>query len=622
MCGIVGLLSYGQKSKNEENVRQEVMRFLTTELLIQTEERGKDATGVSTLFDDGDFMCQKMGIPASEFVFRHGGGETDYNGFMKLWEDYNKPARIVLAHCRKSSVGNTTNNGNNHPVRVGNICVVHNGTLTNHNKIFENLDIKRDSDVDTEAIAQLLKYYTDDGRLPWTMDALKKVNNKLQGSFAVLAFNANNPYQLAVMRDTRPIDVCWIKPLDIAVLVSDDKFVKTSLMKYKLMKEVYGKNDWPSVNTGDVVMRSLSNMHLSIFNLLEAPKSVSCIEDIAEDTHVPYSRNDNWAGRSQYTAYNSNNRSNEGSPSKSSVVGFQTDYVKKAAGTGEAKTNKVAGKVWNKELYKYTDVNESDIEKSTKDGNSIINLNSSEIDTKEYSSTPTGVDLEQKEFDASEPISNVKVIDLENGSTHNKPIRNLVDEHAVIEAKADSVKEVDGTADDNCDVVSVDMKVDVEAMELASEGVRDVHRFDNDSELCDSLNIKDVSILGKLPIHSLANMIQNNSWKNGFTSGLRFEGKTSPVIKKGSQYTDNIRTLKAFVGITSSAISDMITQSDFIHDTLANSLIKRVVERTVKNKSTDLKIERLKNVFSEGDMKNDPIIQNITEKVKTAQREL
>ena len=66
----------------------------------------------------------------------------------------------------------------------------------------------------------------------------------------------------------------------------------------------------------------------------------------------------------------------------------------------------------------------------------------------------------------------------------------------------------------------------------------------------------------------------------------------------------------------------MITQSDFIHDTLANSLIKRVVERTVKNKSTDLKIERLKNVFSEGDMKNDPIIQNITEKVKTAQREL
>lgn len=625
MCGIIGLLSYGKKSNTEENTRQEVMRFLTTELLIQTEERGKDATGISTLFNDGDFMCQKMGIPASEFVFRHGGKETDYNGYMKLWEDYDKPARIILAHCRKSSVGNTINNGNNHPVRVGNICVVHNGTLSNHHKIFENLGIKRDNDVDTEAIAQLLKHYTDDGKLPWTIESLKKVNEKLQGSFAVLAFNANNPYQLAVIRDTRPIDVCWIKPLDVAILVSNDVFVKTVLMKYKLMKEIYGKNHWPTINTSDVIMRSLNNMHLSIFNLLEAPKDVSGIDDIAEDVHVPYFHNSTWSSSSQYihNANNSNkNDDDKEPPSKSSAVGFQSDYAKRTTATGDEKTQKVAGKVWNKELYKYTDVNENDIRESAKDGNSVINLNDHIAGTRRITDKHTYACLEQKEFASSELISNVKIIDLENGSEHNKPHNVLIDEHGVIEAKADSVDDLGTTDSKHGDTVSVNMSVDVEAMELASEGVRGVPKYDSSNDVCDALNIKDVGILGKLPVHSLANMIQSNSWKKGFMIGLRSGGKTSPVIKKDSQSTSNIRTLKAFVDITSSTIGKMMDESEFIHDTLANGIMEKIVAKNVKDKATDLTISRLNNVFSEGDKKNSPIIRNITEKVKAAQQEI
>lgn len=610
MCGLVGLLSYGKVSNTEEKTRQEVMRFLTTELLIQTEERGKDATGISTLFEDGDFMCQKMGVPASEFVFRHGGKETDYNGYMKLWEDYSKPAKIVIAHCRKSSVGSSINNGNNHPVRVGNICVVHNGTLTNHQKIFENLGIKRDNDVDTEAIARLLSYYTEGGKNPWTIDVLKKASEKLEGSFAVLAFNANNPYQLAVMRDTRPIDVCWIAPLKMAILVSDDKFVKTTFMKYRLQREIYGKKHWPAVSSDDVTMRALSNLHVSVFNLLDVPENVTSIDDIADDTSVPYCYNKDWSSRVKHTSNLYGNKYK----SESNVVGFKAKPDLSRVGAADAP--KVVGKVWNKDLYKYTDINERDIKKGIEDGSTIINLNDTST---QDSKLLTSIGLKQAEFDNSEPIDNVKIIDLENGSLYNKPRSTITPENKADPAKTfyDCKNETSKDAIPG-DTISVDMTVDVKAMETANEAARNVPRFSTEEELCDKLSIKDPKILTKIPISSVANMVQNDSWKRGFMEGWKVKdnGNNNTVIKRDSADTNNIRTLKAFVGIASSVIKEY---SIFINDRASNRIISKAVHNSIKDKPEDLSMDRINNVFSKGDKKDDKLIRNITDKIETVQ---
>ena len=128
MCGVIGTLALGTLDKKEEKIRQEAMRFLATELLQVTVDRGKEATGISTLFNNGDYMMLKMGISAPEFIARFGGTETDYDGYMKVWRKNIKAAKVCIGHCRKPSTGGNAgawDNNNNHPIRSGDIVGVH-----------------------------------------------------------------------------------------------------------------------------------------------------------------------------------------------------------------------------------------------------------------------------------------------------------------------------------------------------------------------------------------------------------------------------------------------------------------------------------------------------------------
>jgi len=106
MCGVVGLLAFDNAaSKEEEKLRQESMIYLGSELLEQTQTRGKDATGVAALFDNCDYMLQKMGIPAQEFLARFGTTEKDFEGFLKIWRRKKHPARVFMGQwtVRQSS---------------------------------------------------------------------------------------------------------------------------------------------------------------------------------------------------------------------------------------------------------------------------------------------------------------------------------------------------------------------------------------------------------------------------------------------------------------------------------------------------------------------------------------
>ena len=151
MCGIIGAMSFGEvEDAKMERLRQESMIFLATELLQLTQSRGKDATGVTTLFSDGNFTGFKMGIPSPDFIARFGETDTDYDGFLKVWRENwqkrKKAAKTFIGHCRKTSIGEADDNNNNHPIKVGDIVGIHNGTLTNYEKIFKKLRCPRDGE--------------------------------------------------------------------------------------------------------------------------------------------------------------------------------------------------------------------------------------------------------------------------------------------------------------------------------------------------------------------------------------------------------------------------------------------------------------------------------------------
>jgi len=129
MCGIVVGLAFGKLNQRDEAMRQRLLRYFTTELLVATEERGRDATGAAILFDDGKYMGLKRGERVSDFLSVFGESKDCYGSLLKVWREHPSRSRIYLGHCRAGTTGDKEDNENNHPIKIGNLVGIHNGVI-------------------------------------------------------------------------------------------------------------------------------------------------------------------------------------------------------------------------------------------------------------------------------------------------------------------------------------------------------------------------------------------------------------------------------------------------------------------------------------------------------------
>ena len=174
MCGIAG---FSICDKEHRLIRA---RVLGRELLLQIEQRGRDATGAvwSENTEDGkELFYAKDNVPARQFVRDN----------MELIPKY---TRTALFHTRYATQGSPTNNDNNHPIAVPRIIGVHNGHIANDDEVFAELGVERIAEVDSEAIFQLIANSAD------PIEALPK----LEGRAAVAWFEADDPHTMHLAR--------------------------------------------------------------------------------------------------------------------------------------------------------------------------------------------------------------------------------------------------------------------------------------------------------------------------------------------------------------------------------------------------------------------------------------
>ena len=450
MCGLVGALAYGEfLEKRLEKIRQESMIFLTTELLTLTQTRGKDATGVATLFGDCDYMGLKMGISAQEFISRFGKTEEDYEGYLQIWRKKVRPAKISIGHCRKPSTGGASgpeNNNNNHPIKIGDIIGVHNGTLTNHDKIFANLGCKRDGMVDSEAIFRLLHHFTDNGNEPFTPQALQETCKRISGSYAVMAFSGNNPFQMAAFRDARPLEIALIRPLKLVLIASEKDFLRMAVHRYNKMANLYqtGAFKFMSLTKDDVDFDSLADDSLFLFDIRREITAATKISDLFITEKVP-TTGKIWV--TSKTAVGAN-------PNWNAVVGCQNNYshVKKTEvvatppkQVGQEPTipttqtvisseNGNSGKrscmVWNRASSQFESI--ADIDETKKHGNIEINCDDGEvIEIKTNNVLVAGSSKEEKKSSGAS-FSNTQTNEEFSLEESDKPIDNLISDPARI----------------------------------------------------------------------------------------------------------------------------------------------------------------------------------------------
>jgi len=179
MCGIVGAVA-------ERNITA-----ILLEGLKRLEYRGYDSAGVAVFTNDEKLERMRRPGKVSEL-------ETALAAQPLV-------GRLGIAHTRWATHGAPCER-NAHPHFSGDIAVVHNGIIENHEALREQLKALGyvfTSDTDTEVIAHLLNHKLKDQ--PDLTVALKATVKELHGAYGLAVINAQQPDRLVAARSGSPL---------------------------------------------------------------------------------------------------------------------------------------------------------------------------------------------------------------------------------------------------------------------------------------------------------------------------------------------------------------------------------------------------------------------------------
>ncbi|RON21879.1 glutamine--fructose-6-phosphate aminotransferase [Pseudomonas brassicacearum] len=179
MCGIVGAVA-------ERNITA-----ILLEGLKRLEYRGYDSAGVAVFTNDEKLERMRRPGKVSELE--------------NALEAEPLVGRLGIAHTRWATHGAPCER-NAHPHFSGDLAVVHNGIIENHEALREQLKALGyvfTSDTDTEVIAHLLNHKLKD--LPDLTAALKATVKELHGAYGLAVISAKQPDRLVAARSGSPL---------------------------------------------------------------------------------------------------------------------------------------------------------------------------------------------------------------------------------------------------------------------------------------------------------------------------------------------------------------------------------------------------------------------------------
>ena len=178
MCGIVGAVA-----------NRDVVPFLV-DGLKRLEYRGYDSAGVAVLSDELRRVRRTGRVVEMETAAQ----EENLHGF------------VGIGHTRWATHGGVTE-GNAHPhISSGELALVHNGIIENHEQLRERLRNKGyvfESQTDTEVIGHLIHHFLkiEKDLLQATQCAVKE----LQGAYAIAVISKHDPQRLVAARMGCPL---------------------------------------------------------------------------------------------------------------------------------------------------------------------------------------------------------------------------------------------------------------------------------------------------------------------------------------------------------------------------------------------------------------------------------
>jgi len=595
MCGIVVGLAFGKLTQPEEAIRQKLLRYFTTELMIATEDRGKDATGGVVLFDDGKYVGLKRGEKVTEFLSTFGETKEYYGSLLRVWREHNKRGRVYLGHCRAGTSGDKEDNENNHPIKIGNLIGIHNGIIRNHDVIFEKLGCKRDGKVDSEAIFRLFDHYTKSGKEPFTLDMIQEVVNRLEGQFAITLFNADNLEQIPVFRDGRPVELILIRKYGILLMVSEMKFWDKIHYRYERTVHYYNelyRIKMPSLlGEGDIVTKPLADDHAAIFDISKKVTDETEIADLCDIKRM--GRNDKiWKSTitTSYNSYGVNHRNANYSA---------LNHNKKS--TVDDKRRRVFDNITKRYKVKVGD------ETLSSSSSTTIPVDKEDVKKKEEKKTETtpvkpAIDPTADAIDAI-----VKDADKELEKKGNSKLD--LEDHTIYDADKNEAK-------NNADVTDVDPKdikvikptgslTEVEMITYPPEVVESANKAykdlpieqkgcENMDAFLDAIDIKSEERANSLGIEIIGSRAIKHGWLQGFMYAIHT--LSTPSDESARKREHHIAGLKSLVIL----LAKFYKESKGKNDTLNDMVTKRLAQVVLDN-NKQIDVTGLTKIFNSHD---------------------
>ena len=201
MCGVVAIIS-----KNKAGFFQ-TDKSIFLQMLISDMWRGMDSTGVFGVNEHGNLDMIKDASAAPFFINK----KESTTFFNKFIQDYH----IVVGHNRKATMGQVTSE-NAHPFIEGNICLIHNGTLTNHKKL-------ADTTVDSHAICHHINEH-----------GYKSALKNIEGAYTLIWYDASQKTLFFARNSERPLYL--VETNDKIYLASEGKMLDWILDRNNISK--------------------------------------------------------------------------------------------------------------------------------------------------------------------------------------------------------------------------------------------------------------------------------------------------------------------------------------------------------------------------------------------------
>jgi predicted glutamine amidotransferase len=279
MCGILGMIQV-----EPEDGHAEERRMLFDRLLVASEARGDDATGVATVID-GEFKHLKNPYPANVFA-----ATDDYQNF--------EFGRIVIGHTRAQTQGAASDNENNHPFITDRLAVVHNGMIQNDMVLIHEEKLKPKGKCDSEVIGLMIEKI-------WRKNAIKAIVNavaQIRGSMSVLMLDKDS--NLYAFRDSNPMVLAVVPSLHCIFIASNEDYFREIFSPGFDFLGLYWAPaaDRPSYEYHVTELPNEAGMRLS-FN--DADKLIAKHFEVKSKTYtvVNNTGRQSWAGRKPVSGY-------------------------------------------------------------------------------------------------------------------------------------------------------------------------------------------------------------------------------------------------------------------------------------------------------------------------------